>query len=206
MKPIILIGGGGHATSVAAMLENSANIAGYTALTPSESLNLPYLGTDQDAATKFDATEVLVHNAVGFTDGCSLALRRKVAQIYGNFHQATLIAPSAWTSRGSQIADGCAVMARAVVNESTLGAMTIINTGAIIEHGCQIGENVFIGPGAIVCGGVSIGNDTFIGAGAILKQGIEITSGTTIGMGAVVTHNITSPGLYIGNPAKRLEK
>ena len=206
MKPIVLIGGGGHATSVLAMLKDSAMIAGYTALTPSEELNIPYLGSDQEAIKQFKPTEVLVHNAVGFTTGCSLALRRKIADQYSRFEQATLIAPSAWVSNGSSIAEGCAVMARAVINESVIGAMSIINTGAIIEHNCLIGSNAFIGPGAIVCGGVTIGDDTFIGAGAIIKQGVEIAAGVVIGMGAVVTQSITTPGTYIGNPAKKLEK
>lgn len=206
MKRTILIGGGGHAISVLAMLEDSASIAGYTALTPSDDLNIPYLGTDQDIINTFNPEEVMIHNAIGFTTGCSLALRQKIAEQYGSFEQATLIAPSAWVSKGSNIANGCAIMARAVVNESKLGEMTIVNTGAIIEHGCQVGKNVFIGPGTIVCGGVTIGDDTFIGAGAILKQGLEIASGVVIGIGAVITRDITTPGTYIGNPAKRLEK
>ena len=206
MKPIVLKGGGGHATSVLAMLEDSATIAGYTALTPSEELSIPYLGSDQEAIKQLNPTDVLVHNAVGFTAGCSLALRKKIADQYSNFEQATLIAPSAWVSKGSKIAIGCAIMARAVVNESDIGAMTVVNTGAIIEHNCHIGSNTFIGPGAIVCGEVRIGDNTFIGAGAIIKQGIEIASDVVIGMGAVVTKNITTPGTYIGNPAKKLEK
>lgn len=206
MKPIVLIGGGGHATSVVAMLENSATIAGYTALAPSEELSIPYLGTDRDALSSLNPNDVMIHNAIGFTDRCSLDLRKKITAQYRNFNYATLIAPSAWVSKGSKIAQGCAVMARAIVNESTIGSMSIINTGAIIEHNCIIGTNSFIGPGAIICGGVTIGNDSFIGAGAIVKQGIEIVSGTIIGMGAVVTHSITTPGIYIGNPAKRIEK
>ena len=40
MKPIVLIGGGGHATSVLAMLEDSAMIAGYTALTTDEEITI----------------------------------------------------------------------------------------------------------------------------------------------------------------------
>jgi UDP-perosamine 4-acetyltransferase len=206
MKPVVLIGGGGHAVSVLAMNENSTTIAGYTALTPSEELNIPYIGTDQEAISSLNPEAVMIHNAVGFTTGCSLALRRKIAEQYSRFEQATLIAPSAWVSNGSRIAEGCAVMARAVINESVIGAMSVINTGAIIEHNCLIGSNAFIGPGAIVCGGVTIGDDTFIGAGAIIKQGVEITAGVVIGMGAVVTQSITTPGTYIGNPAKKLEK
>lgn len=202
---IIITGGGGHAVSVMAMLEGSTEIAGYTALEPASDMPVPYLGTDDQALSILDPATTAVHNAIGFTAGCSLMLRRRIAERYNAFPQATLIAPSAWISPRAKIDEGCAVMARAIVNEAAVGRMSVINTGAIIEHGCRIGENSFIGPGAILCGGVTVGHDTFIGAGAILKQGVTITSGTVIGMGAVVIAPITEPGTYAGNPAVKIK-
>lgn len=204
-RKVVIIGGGGHAISTVAMLEGSAELAGYTATAPSEDMAIAYLGTDEEALPGLDPAVCSVHNAIGFTAGCSLELRRRVAARYAGFPQATLIAPSAWVSPRSVIGDGCAIMARATVNESTVEGMSVINTGAIIEHGCRIGENSFIGPGAILCGGVTTGHDTFIGAGAILKQGVTVAAGSVIGMGAVVTQAITEAGTYAGNPAVRIK-
>ena len=45
----------------------------------------------------------------------------------------------------------------------------------------------------------------FIGAGAVIKDNIKICDNVTIGAGAVVVKNIDSPGLYAGNPVKRLK-
>lgn len=206
MKPIVLIGGGGHAQSVMAMLENREAIAGYTAPEPSEGIGMQYLGTDEDALANIRPEDADIHICVGFTAGCSLALRRRIADRMEIYRQRTLIAPSAWVAPGTSIGDGCAIMARATVNHCEIGGMCIVNTGAIIEHGCRLEENVFIGPGAILCGEVTVGADSFIGAGATIRQGVTIASGTVVGMGATVTESITDPGTYIGCPAKKIER
>lgn len=48
-----------------------------------------------------------------------------------------------------------------------------------------------------------IGNNVSIGSNATILP-ISICDNTVIGAGAVVTKDITEPGVYIGNPAKKL--
>lgn len=205
MKPIVLIGGGGHARSIVEMLEGSVEIKGY-ADSAEGTADLMYLGTDQDVLRKYSPDDVDIHLGVGFDPDCGLSLRRKLSERFASYRQATLAAPSAWVSGNSCLAEGVTVMARAAVNRSRIGRSTVINTGAIIEHDCTVGENSFIGPGAIVCGGVTVGNDVFVGAGVIIRQGINICNGARIGMGSVVVKDITEPGLYVGNPARKLQR
>lgn len=203
MKPLVLIGGGGHARSVAAMLEGSRPIAGYTDAAPT-GLPAPYLGTDSALERHPAGYETLV--TVGFGHGASLAARSAIFNRFEATACEPAIAPSAWVSRSAVIGRGTAIMARAAVNACRIGANVVINTGAIIEHDCTIEDNCFIGPGAIVCGGAFIGACTFIGAGAIIREGVSIAAGTTIGMGSVVTATIEEPGTYVGNPARKINK
>ena len=49
----------------------------------------------------------------------------------------------------------------------------------------------------------SIGNRVSIGSNATIL-GINICDDVVIGAGAVVTKNITTPGVYAGNPAQML--
>ena len=49
-----------------------------------------------------------------------------------------------------------------------------------------------------------IGNNVSIGSNATLLP-VFICDGAVIGAGAVVTKDITEPGVYAGNPAKRLK-
>ena len=63
---------------------------------------------------------------------------------------------------------------------------------------------MFTGPGAILSGGTHIGNNSFIGTGAIIIQNINISENVLIGAGAVVIKDINEPGVYVGNPVRKI--
>lgn len=48
-----------------------------------------------------------------------------------------------------------------------------------------------------------VGSGTTIGSGATILP-VRISSNCVIGAGAVVTKDLTEPGVYVGNPARRL--
>ena len=50
-----------------------------------------------------------------------------------------------------------------------------------------------------------VGNNVSIGSNATILP-VSICNGAVIGAGAVVTRNITTPGIYAGNPARLLRK
>jgi acetyltransferase-like isoleucine patch superfamily enzyme len=50
-----------------------------------------------------------------------------------------------------------------------------------------------------------VGNHVSIGSNATILP-ISICDNVVIGAGAVVTKDITTPGIYVGNPAKKLNK
>lgn len=204
MKPVILIGGGGHARSIVEMLQGSVVLAGYADREPSPLMPVPYLGSDADIMARYSPEDVDIHLAIGFGAGCSVLHRRQISDRYAAYTQATLTAPSAWISPSVEIGAGSTVMARTVVNRSRLGRNVVVNTAAVIEHDCRIADNSFVGPGAILCGEVELGEDVFIGAGAIVRQGLSICAGTVVGMGAVVIENIDEPGVYVGTPAVKI--
>jgi acetyltransferase-like isoleucine patch superfamily enzyme len=49
-----------------------------------------------------------------------------------------------------------------------------------------------------------IGNNVSIGSNATILP-VNICDNVVIGAGAVITKNITQPGVYAGNPAKKLK-
>lgn len=86
-----------------------------------------------------------------------------------------------------------------------IGRHVIINLNCTIGHDCHIGNFVTISPGAHVSGNVHIGECCYIGTGAVIREKISICADAVIGAGAVVVKDIIEPGVYVGNPAKRIK-
>lgn len=200
MKPLALIGGGGHAMSLLEMMPPDFAVCGYVDNHEVDGMTVPYLGNDD--CFQLSDPHMPVHIALVWGGITDMTLRHRIIERYRSHPAPTLIASSAIVTQGSHIGRGCAVMHRAVVNGAAVGDYCVINTGAIIEHGVTIGENSFIGPGAVICGNVTIGRDCIIGAGATIRNGVNIVSSTTIGLGAAVVNDITQSGVYVGIPAK----
>lgn len=206
-KAHILIGGGGHALSVAdALLSNEQLIAGYTSPEDQGSLvgEISYLGTDEYLAD-IDCHKVVLVNCIGSSGPTHnrKSLYQALTQQGFSFnvitHRRSSISPLV-----DQIANGTQILADAILNAGvSIGENTLINTRAVIEHGCIIGKHCHIATGAIVCGDCEIADEVHIGAGATVIQGIKIGVGAVIAAGAVVTQNVEPLTLVAGVPAVR---
>jgi UDP-3-O-[3-hydroxymyristoyl] glucosamine N-acyltransferase len=95
---------------------------------------------------------------------------------------------------------------RGVLSPTIIGAGTVIDSLVHIAHGAIIDHNCAIVSGAVIGGSVTIGEGTFIGMNACIKQKVKIGRGVTIGAGAVVVCDVPDGEIWIGNPARKLEK
>ena len=94
-------------------------------------------------------------------------------------------------------------MAGVIINSgSSIGKHCIVNTGAIIEHDCQISDYVHICPNVSIAGSVIINEGTQVGIGATIIQGIEIGKWVMIGAGAVIINDVPDYAVVVGNPGK----
>jgi len=107
--------------------------------------------------------------------------------------------------------------------ECRIGTDVTLRYDSIIAKGCVIEDDVFIAPQlmtenvnhkGIAVGGAHIGTGewnretkyrVFIGTNVTLAAGIEICSGTVIGSKANVRKSILEPGIYVGNPARKIQ-
>jgi UDP-N-acetylbacillosamine N-acetyltransferase len=120
---------------------------------------------------------------------------------------ATLIAPGATLGAGATIGEGSFVARHAHVGPmARVGKGAIINTGAAIEHDCVVSDFVHVSVNATLAGRSRLGDFVFLGAGGTVIDSVEVGSHITIGAGGVVVDSITSPGTYVGVPARRLDK
>jgi sugar O-acyltransferase (sialic acid O-acetyltransferase NeuD family) len=118
-----------------------------------------------------------------------------------------LIHPHASVAPSAILADGCQVLAGAVVSaEARLARQVIINTRASVDHECELGEGVHLAPGATLCGCIAVGAHTLIGPGAVVNPRVTIGRNVIVGAGAVVTRNLPDNVSAWGNPARIIKE
>ncbi len=103
----------------------------------------------------------------------------------------------------------------------TIGARTKVQSHTFICELVTVGDDCFIGHGVMFIndtfsGGrpaqgdtskwrsTRIGNKVSIGSNATILP-VNICDGVVIGAGAIVTKDILEPGVYVGNPARRIK-
>jgi carbonic anhydrase/acetyltransferase-like protein (isoleucine patch superfamily) len=59
----------------------------------------------------------------------------------------------------------------------------IINSGAVVEHDCRLGDWVHISPRACLGGNVTVEEGAWVGIGAVVKQGVTVGRGAIVGAG-----------------------
>lgn len=87
-----------------------------------------------------------------------------------------------------------------------LGHNCIIRSGAHISHHCQIDDHAFIAAEVAMGGAGHVGEQAFVGVGAVLRDNIHIAPRSFIGAGAVLVKDTEADGVYVGNPARKMNK
>lgn len=130
-------------------------------------------------------------------------IRRKIVDKLGKREYLTVVHPKAILADSVKLGFGTVVMAGAILNPyAVIGNHCIVNTGASIDHDCQIHDYVHIAPHCTLCGEVVVGEGTWVGAGTTVVQGVHIGKNCYIGAGSVVVEDIPDGTLCYGNPCK----
>lgn len=103
-----------------------------------------------------------------------------------------------------------------------LGNNVNVRTGATISKSVIVEDNVFIGPGMMTNHTkhvvhmrpnleerqliTHIGYGSIIGSMVSMVAGVRIGDNVIIGASAVVTKDVLEPGIYIGNPIRKLKE
>jgi sugar O-acyltransferase (sialic acid O-acetyltransferase NeuD family) len=194
-KPVILLGGGGHACVLVDVLRLlKKNILGFVGPQHAAIKNcpdIPYLG-DEQVLHQSKVQEFNLINAVGSISAEKNTLRQALFDRFkqAGFEFATVIHPSAVIASSVKLGEGVQVMAGVVLQPNVIvHENTIINTSVSLDHDCYIGKHVHIAPGASMSGHVTIGDNAFIGVGAIIIQNVHIHANSMIRAGATVVRS-----------------
>lgn len=206
MKPLVIIGAGGHARVLLDIaLICDYEILGFTLPEKSEvrdCFGYPVIGTD-DEVLKSSSKDFLLVNALG-----SIGSLERRYEVFRRFHQkgfcfATLIHPSATVAHGVNLGEGVQIMAGSVIQPGcSIGVDSIVNTGCLIDHDCRIGNHVHLAPGVTISGSVGVGDCTHVGTAASVIQGVNIGEWSLVGAGSLVLRDINDRQMVVGVPAK----
>lgn len=128
----------------------------------------------------------------------------KPLNLYGcTIGENCFIGPFTEIQSGVKIGAGTRIQSHSFICE-----LVTIGTNCFISHGVMFVNDLFSGGGP--AGGnkelwksTHIGNNVSIGTNATILP-VNICDGVVIGAGAVVTKDISEPGIYAGNPARKI--
>lgn len=209
MKPIILIGGGGHCISCIDVVEQTGlyHILGILDLPEKlgqKLLNYSIIGTDNELEQFVpDCPDFLI--TVGQIKSSALreTIFNKVKQAGGKL--PVIISSLAYVSSNANIGEGSIIMHHALVNAGAIiGQGCIINSKSLIEHEAIIGNFCHISTATVVNGQSNIGDCCFIGSNAVIANNTNVIANTVIAAGSQVLRSIEFPGTYIGSPLRKI--
>ncbi|MFH1075685.1 MAG: NeuD/PglB/VioB family sugar acetyltransferase [Pseudomonadota bacterium] len=212
-KNCIILGGGGHAAVLIECIRASRCAIFYGILDADQKqwrkqlLGIDIIGGDELLSNI--ANNGVKYFVVGLGSVGDNKPRQRLFELgcANNLEALTIVHPSALCSASAEIGHGVQLLPNSIVNaRAVIKANTIVNSGAIVEHDCYIGNHVHIATGAKLASAVSVGDGVHIGIGATIKQCIKIGERSIVGAGAVVVDDVPDDTVVVGNPARFLKK
>jgi len=195
VTPLVLIGGGGHASDVLQAIEALDDL-GRTYLVvgllddaevdPRRFVGrgVHQIGAVDDLAS-IDAQYVV---AAGWP-----ATRRALVERIGDGGTPAnpIVHPKADLGVGVELGVGTVVLGGAHVSPMVrMGRHGLVSYGATVGHDTTFGEFASVMPNAAVSGDVVAGDDVLVGTGACVLQGLRLGDRAQVGAGAVVVKDV----------------
>lgn len=105
------------------------------------------------------------------------------------------------------IGDNVLIYEHAIIQPfARVGNNCIIRSGAHVSHHCQVADHVFVAAEVAMASSCAIGEQSIVGVGAVLRDGLQVAPRSFIGAGAVLVSDTQTDGVYVGNPARKIQK
>jgi sugar O-acyltransferase (sialic acid O-acetyltransferase NeuD family) len=186
LPPLIVFGAGGHGAVVAELAQACGRrVLGFAELDRAR-LGERVLGW----AVAWHQDELLAMDAL--PEGAQAALgvgfngpRARLAALLEGRLAGPLVHPRAYLSPSASLGPGSVVFALAAVqSRARLGAGVIVNTGAVVEHDCDVADFAHVAPNATLCGSVTVGARALVGAGAVAPPGLTVPADALVKAGS----------------------
>ena len=107
----------------------------------------------------------------------------------------------------SEIGEGSIVRTGSHIGVNVkLGKCCIINQGVTLTHDIIVDDFCFFGARSVFGGQSTIGSHCFFGLNCTVKNRLSIAERTLVGAGSLLLRDSEPEGVYVGNPARKLDK
>lgn len=127
----------------------------------------------------------------------------RVQRVAPDFQFVKVIHPRAWVSPSATVGAGTLVLTGAIVHATcVLGEHTIVNTKVSLDHESELGAFASLLPGVTTGGAVRVGEFSCVCAGTTLSHQVKIGRHTVVGAGSLVLKDLPDEVLAFGSPAR----
>lgn len=205
-KNLCLVGAGGSAQSIFQILRLMGRADEVLAFLESDDYYRPrqLYGLPVKPLSYFQVE----HHRALLSPGASQGRAQLAEAMPAETQYATLIYPnvlfldpeSTEIGAGSIIYPGCILS-----GEVRIGRHALILANGVLGHNLSLGDFFTAGVGLNTGGYVQVGPQVQCGMSVSLRDRIRVCEQAQIGMGSVVVRDILEPGIYLGNPARRVK-
>jgi sugar O-acyltransferase (sialic acid O-acetyltransferase NeuD family) len=161
----------------------------------------------EDLETHFDPKEHKVFVALTYAKLNSVRTRLCAEAKAKAFQLASYISSKAFVWKNVKVGENCFIFEANVIQPfAKIGDNVILWSGNHVGHHSEIKDNCFISSHVVISGFVQIGKNCFLGVNSSVANNLTIANDCVIGAGAVVIKDCEKGKVYVGNPARALEK
>jgi len=123
------------------------------------------------------------------------------------YRAATYVSSKAFVWRNVEIGENSFIFENNVLQYHVkIGNNVTLWSGNHVGHRTVISDNCFVSSHCVISGFCEIGESCFLGVNSSFGDRIKVARDCVIGAGAVVIRDTEERKVYVGNPAKALEK
>jgi sugar O-acyltransferase (sialic acid O-acetyltransferase NeuD family) len=120
---------------------------------------------------------------------------------------ATYVSSKAFVWHNVEIGENTMIFENNVLQHRVrIGANAVLWSGNHVGHQTQIEDHCFISSHVVISGFCTVGRSSFMGVNSCVGDYLTIGEDCVVGAGAVVVRNLEPGKVYVGNPARPLDK
>jgi len=174
--------------------------------TKSELFGLPVLPFER-IETSHPPADYLAFVAISYTKLNRVRQRLFLETKSKGYRLTSYVSSKAFVWHNVELGENCFIMENNVLQYRVkVGNNVVLWSGNHVGHQTVIKDHVFVSSHVVISGYCEVGENCFLGVNSSIANNIIIARDCLIGMGAVINKNTEERMIYVGNPARKLER